>query len=199
LLGELTHRVRNTLAVIQAIARHTVRNSKSLDDFLERFEGRLTALATAHTLLVGSEWKGADLGELAREQLAPHITDNPDRLRLQGDPVSLPAHLATPFGLVLHELATNAAKHGSLSAPAGTVSVAWTTAMRNNLPMLRVVWTETGGPRASSPKAGGFGHTLIESAIPGAHVEREFRAPGLVCTIEVALSESNGDGLQKNS
>ena len=92
--------MRNTLAVIQAIARHTVRHSKSLSDFLERFEGRLSALASAHTLLVGSEWRGADLGELARQQLAPYITDNPNRLRLEGDPVSLPADLATPVGLV---------------------------------------------------------------------------------------------------
>jgi len=194
LLGELTHRVRNTLAVIQAIVRHTVRNSKSLNDFLERFEGRLSALASAHTLLVGSEWEGADFGELAREQLAPYITDSPNRLRLEGEPVSLPASLATPFGLVLHELATNAAKYGSLSAPSGTVSVAWTTATRNNQHMLRVVWTETDGPRPITPAANGFGHTLIESAIPGAHVKREYRPSGLVCTIEIALPEANGDG-----
>ncbi len=105
-------------------------------------------------------------------------------------------YLATPFGFVLHELATNAAKYGSLSVPSGTVSVAWTTAMRNNQRILRIVWTETGGPRAVAPAGGGFGHTLIESAIPGARVEPEYRASGLVCTIEVALSETSGDGLQ---
>jgi two-component system CheB/CheR fusion protein len=165
-----------------------------LNDFLERFEGRLSALASAHTLLVGSEWEGTDFGELAREQLAPYITDSPNRLRLDGEPVSLPASLATPFGLVLHELATNAAKYGSLSAPSGTVSVAWTTAPRNNQHMLRVVWTEADGPRPITPTANGFGHTLIESAIPGAHVKREYRASGLVCTIEIALPEANGDG-----
>ena len=89
LLGELTHRVRNTLAVIQAIARHTLRNSQSKEDFVERFEGRLSALAAAHTLLVGSDWKGADLAELARQQLAPYITDNPDRCACRATPVSL--------------------------------------------------------------------------------------------------------------
>lgn len=198
LLSELTHRVRNTLAVIQAIARHTVRNSKSMEDFIERFEGRLSALASAHTLLVGSDWKGADLAELARKQLAPHITDNPNRLRLEGDPVSLPAHLATPFGLVLHELATNAAKYGSLSVSSGTVNVAWTTSMRNNPHMLRLVWTEAGGPRVARRKASGFGHTLIENAIPGAHVEWEFQPSGLVCTIELALSEANGHGAEES-
>jgi len=197
LLSELTHRVRNTLAVIQAIARHTVRNSKSMEDFIERFEGRLSALASAHTLLVGSDWKGADLGELARKQLAPHITDNPNRLRLEGDPISLPAHLATPFGLVLHELATNAAKYGSLSVSSGTVNVAWTTSMRNNPHMLRLAWTEAGGPRVARRKTSGFGHTLIENAIPGAHVEWEFQPSGLVCTIELALSEANGHGAEE--
>jgi two-component system CheB/CheR fusion protein len=197
LLSELTHRVRNTLAVIQAIARHTVRNSKSMEDFIERFEGRLSALASAHTLLVGSDWKGADLAELARKQLAPHITDSPNRLRLEGDPVSLPAHLATPFGLVLHELATNAAKYGSLSVSSGTVNVAWTTSMRNNQHMLRLVWTEAGGPRVVRRTTSGFGHTLIEGAIPGAHVAWEFQPSGLVCTIELALSEANGHGAEE--
>ncbi len=195
LLSELTHRVRNTLAVIQAIARHTLRNSQSMDEFIERFEGRLAALASAHTLLVGSEWKGADLAELARQQLAPHITDNPNRLRLEGDPVSLPAHFATPFGLVLHELATNAAKYGSLSAASGTVNVSWTTAMRNNQRTLKLVWKEAGGPRVVRPTTAGSGNTLVDTGIPGAQVEREFRSSGLVCTIELALSErADGDG-----
>lgn len=194
LLSELTHRVRNTLAVIQAIARHTLRNSKSKEDFVVRFEGRLAALASAHTLLVGSDWKGADLAELARQQLVPYITDNPDRLRLQGEPISLSADLATPFGLVLHELATNAAKYGSLSVSSGTVGVSWTTSRRNNERMLKLIWKEGGGPRPGKPKTNGFGNTLIDSVITGAHVEREFRPTGFVCTIEIALQEAADDG-----
>jgi two-component system, chemotaxis family, CheB/CheR fusion protein len=194
LLGELTHRVRNTLAVIQAIARHTLRGSKSQEEFAERFEGRLASLATAHTLLVGSDWQGADLAELARQQFAPHLTDNPNRLHLKGDSVLLPADLATPFGLVMHELATNAAKHGSLSVSSGTVGVSWTVDTRNNPRRLRLVWEERGGPPPGEPKAGGFGSTLIDSVIPGTHVEREFRPAGLVCTIEVELPEASEDG-----
>ena len=194
LLGELTHRVRNTLAVIQAIARHTLRGSQSPQEFVERFEGRLAALATAHTLLVGSEWQGADLGELAREQLAPHLTDNPKRLHLKGDLVLLPADLATPFGLVMHELATNAAKYGSLSVSRGTVGVSWTVDTRNKPHRLRLVWEERGGPPPGEPKAGGFGSALIDSVIPGAHVRREFRPEGLVCTVEVELPEAPQDG-----
>jgi two-component system, chemotaxis family, CheB/CheR fusion protein len=195
LLGELTHRVRNTLAVIQAIARHTVRNSESMNDFIERFEGRLAALASAHTLLVGSEWKGADLAELARQQLAPYITDNPSRLRLEGEPISLSADLATPVGLVLHELATNAAKYGSLSVSAGAVSVSWTNGMRNNHRMLKLIWKETGGPAAGKPTTAGIGDTLVNNVIPGAHVEREFASAGLVCTIELPVTESVEDGV----
>jgi two-component system, chemotaxis family, CheB/CheR fusion protein len=198
LLGELTHRVRNTLAVIQAIARHTMRNSQSKEDFVERFEGRLAALASAHALLVVSEWKGADLAELARQQLAPYVTDGMGRLRLEGPALTLPADLATPFGLVLHELATNAAKYGSLSASGGTVTLIWTTMMGNPQRVLKVVWQESGGPAISGPRTDGLGSELIDRVIPGARVEREFRSNGLVCTIELelpeAMEDANGPG-----
>ncbi len=117
LLGELAHRVKNTLSVVQSIAHQTLRSSASADDFIERFGGRLLALGTAHSLLVQSDWHGADLGALARIQLEPYISDNPDRLRIEGEPVLLPADLATPFSLVLHELATNTSKYGWLARP----------------------------------------------------------------------------------
>jgi two-component system, chemotaxis family, CheB/CheR fusion protein len=188
LLSELAHRVRNTLAVIQAIARHTQRNSKSMQDFIERFDGRLAALAGAHTLLLGSDWKGADLAELARQQLAPYVSDNRNRLRLNGESLMLAADLATPFGLVLHELATNAAKYGSLSVPTGTVTLSW--ALSGASPRtLKVTWQEGGGPDVVEPRKVGFGAALIDSVIPGARVERDFRADGFVCTIEMALPE----------
>src|SRR5262249_25682915 len=99
LLSELTHRVKNTLAVIQAIARQTLRSSKSNDDFIEHFDGRLAALSRAHGLLVESDWKGANLAALARHELEPY-TNGADRLHLDGPPVLLPADLATPVGLV---------------------------------------------------------------------------------------------------
>jgi len=193
LLGELTHRVRNTLAVIQAIARHTMRNSKSKEDFAERFETRLSALASAHSLLVSSDWQGADFAELARQQLAPYITDNPDRLRLQGPSLSLPADLATPFGLVLHELATNAAKYGALSVAAGTVSLSWTINETNQQRSLKAVWEEGGAPNATEIRSDGMGSALIDRVIPGAQVEREYQPGGLVCTIELPMPEPTKD------
>ena len=113
---------------------------------------------------------------------------------MQGKAILLPADLATPVGLVLHELATNAAKYGSLSVATGTVSVSWATSGRNNQRRLKLVWEEGGGPRAGKPKTDGFGNALIDSVIPGAQVERELRTGGLVCTIDLALPEAADDG-----
>jgi two-component system CheB/CheR fusion protein len=187
LLGELSHRVKNTLAVVQAIAHQTLRGDASVDDLVERFDGRLSALAGAHNLLMQSDWKGADLGALARSQLEPYTAADPDRLRLQGEPVVLPADIATPFGLVLHELATNAAKHGALSRANGTVNLSWTMNSQNNQRVLAVVWRENGAPPVKQPMTSGLGSRLIDHAIPGATVSREFPAGGLLCTVELPL------------
>jgi two-component system, chemotaxis family, CheB/CheR fusion protein len=189
LMRELTHRVRNILAVIQAIARYTLRSDMPKEQLLPRFEGRLAALAGAHNLLVQSEWKGADLRELARQQLGAVATDSPDRVRIEGEAILLPADIATPLGLVLHELATNAAKHGALSSPAGKVSATWALNKGNNLRGLKFAWKEEDGPAVREPDAQGFGSTLIDTAIPGAQVKREFRPQGFVCTIQVPLPE----------
>jgi two-component system, chemotaxis family, CheB/CheR fusion protein len=189
LLGELMHRVKNTLTVVQAIAHQTQRHSTSRDDFIARFDGRLSALAGSHSLLVDSGWRGADLESLARKQLEPYTADSPERINVAGEPIALPPDLATPFSLVLHELATNAAKHGSLSREGGKVDVSWTLGARNNQPLLTVEWRESGGPPAQPPRATGFGSALIEKGIPNAAVTREFRPGGLVCTIELPLPD----------
>ena len=194
LLGELSHRIKNTLAVVQAIAHQTQRHSESPEDFIARFDGRLQALSSAHALLVGSNWTGADLGAIARSQLDAYTSDNPDRLRIEGEPVTLPADLATPFGLVLHELATNAAKYGSLSRPGGRVTLRWSLATRNNQPALAVVWSESGGPPVQPPKTSGLGGVLIENGLPHAIVRREFRPDGLVCTMEIPVPEAVDSG-----
>ena len=191
LLGELAHRVRNTLAVVQAIAHQSLRTSKSSQDFVERFDGRLAALASAHTLLVNSDWLGADLATLAQSQMEPYTTDNPDRVQIGGEEMTLPADLATPFGLILHELATNAAKHGALSRPRGSVAIKWTVS-GNDPRSVKVVWREQGGPKVQQPTTSGFGSALIENGIPGATVKREFKPAGLICTIELPLPKPEG-------
>ena len=194
LLGELSHRVSNTLAVVQAIARQTLRTARSSDDFVELFEGRLAALARGHNLLVEARWEGAEFGKIARSQLAAYISDDPQRLRFDGDPITLPPDFATPFGLVLHELATNAAKYGAFSVGAGRVRLSWTHDARNGERMFRLAWQETGGPPVMAPKRTGFGGSLIERSLPGAVVRREFLREGVLCTIELSLPEDQEHG-----
>jgi two-component system CheB/CheR fusion protein len=189
LLSELTHRVRNILTMIQAIARHTLRGDQANKELLHRFEGRLAALASAHNLLVESDWQGASVAELARQQLAPYAPQQQERLRIDGEPVLLSADIATPFGLVLHELALNAAKHGAFSNRSGKIAVTWKVSDGSNPRTLHFEWQETGGPPAKQQAPARFGSTFIESAIPGGQVKRQFRGEGVVCTIEVPLSE----------
>jgi two-component system, chemotaxis family, CheB/CheR fusion protein len=189
LMRELAHRVGNILAVIQAIARYSFRSDRPKEQLLKAFEGRLAALALSHSLLVDSDWQGAELGKLAHHQLEALAGDTPDRLRIEGEPVVLPPDLATPFGLVLHELATNAAKYGALSTPTGRVILNWTVATHDNQRILRLVWNETGGPPVAGSTARSLGSTLIETAIPKAHVKREFQSAGFICEIELALPE----------
>jgi two-component system CheB/CheR fusion protein len=191
MLGELTHRVNNALALAQSIAHQTMRGSTSVEDFGERFEARLLALARAHSVIIGSEWKGGDLGTLVRNELEPYVSGNPQRFTIDGEMVSLPADLVTSIGFVLHELATNAAKYGSLSQLSGTLNVSWQTSYRNNQRLLAINWHEDGGPKVAPPATTGFGSSLIERGIPNATVKREFRAEGMVCTIELPLPEAS--------
>ncbi|HTV35118.1 MAG TPA: HWE histidine kinase domain-containing protein [Xanthobacteraceae bacterium] len=187
LLRELSHRVRNTLSVVQAVAHQSLRTRTSSREFVERFDGRLAALASAHTLLVNSDWHGADLAALAESQLEAYRPDIMDHVRISGAPVTLPADLATPFGLILHELAINAARYGSLSVPAGSVDLSWSLDSTRDPPILKVVWQEQGGPPVKRRRSEGFGSVLIDRAISGSTVKREFHKTGLICTIELPL------------
>ncbi len=197
LLGELSHRVSNTLAVVQSMARQTLRTTASSTEFVELFEGRLSALARAHNLLVEAHWEGTALGSLIRSQLAAYISDDPQRLHIEGRAVTLPPDLATPFGLVLHELATNAAKYGAFSVASGRVSLTWKIETVNGAHRLAVKWQEFAGPIVKPPKTQGLGGMLIERGLPGASVRREFARDGLICAIELDLPEDEGSGRQE--
>jgi PAS domain S-box-containing protein len=181
LLRELSHRVKNTLAVVQSLARQTLRSSPSTESFVEAFEGRIRSLAASHTLLTEADWSGAMLETVIRHQVAALVDDYHERIRLKGPGVLLSAELATQLGLVLHELATNAAKYGALSVCEGQVDIVWTVTKTR----LRMVWREHGGPRIEAePEISGFGSTLISSSATKA--VRRFRPEGLVCKLEFA-------------
>jgi len=195
LLRELTHRVKNTLAVVQSIANQTLRHTRSREHFVERFSARIAALAAAHGLLVHSDWKDADFEALARAQLDPYTPEDPGRLHLEGPRIGLPADLATPFGLVLHELAANAAKYGALSRDDGRVDLRWTVVEpRSDERVLSVVWREVNGPPRKRGIKAGFGSMLIDKGVPGATVRREFTSDGFVCTIDLVLRDASPPG-----
>ena len=189
LLGELSHRVKNTLAVVQSIAHLSHRKGVPAEDFVAEFDGRLSALAVSHALLVESDWEGADLGAMIHQQLDAYVAGDPGRLQVEGEPVTLPPDVAGPFGLVLHELATNAAKYGALSVSAGKIQMSWTVKQRNNQRLLKFIWQEVNGPAVKVPEHTGFGSTLIERGVPDSKVEREFLPSGQVYTIEFPLRE----------
>ncbi|MFN3889081.1 MAG: PAS domain S-box protein [Beijerinckiaceae bacterium] len=184
---ELLHRVKNSVAVIQSLVRLTAPRAASLEEFVQSLSGRLSAMAAAHDLLSEMHWRGADLGELVAKQLAHYLGGADRRLHAEGPKVRLPQQFAVPLALALHELATNAAKHGSLSSPNGRVDLTW-TATRGPRNKLRILWRESGGPAVAPPSSTGFGSTLIERGMPGARVERRFEPGGLVCSIEIDIT-----------
>jgi PAS domain S-box-containing protein len=188
---ELAHRVKNSFAVLQSILRSTLKSSRDPKHFAEAFSGRLHSLAAAQDILTSNDWKGAELGGLARGQLSFYLESAPGRLTISGPQVNLPADHAVPFGLILNELATNALKHGALSSPNGTVALSWLVepAAEQGRRLL-VEWTEKGGPNTALRGPDGFGSTLIDKSLPDAKVTRVFGPDGLVCKIEAHLSRS---------
>ncbi|MCL2430293.1 MAG: response regulator, partial [Alphaproteobacteria bacterium] len=159
-LREVNHRSKNLLSLVQAIAQQTL-NTKP-DDFLPRFQARVQALAASHDILVGNKWKGADLHEVARSQLA-HFRDLMDkRITLTGPSVFASAAAAQALGMAFHELATNATKYGALSDESGHVELGWKTMQdAEGNEVFAIAWTESGGPPVTVPSSSGFGSTVI--------------------------------------
>ena len=186
LMGELNHRVKNALATIQSIAAQTMRTSRTLEEFQPVFLARLVALAKTHDLLSASEWKHADLRDLVVSEMAPYDGAAESRVTLSGPIVKLVPKQALALGLAMHELATNAAKYGALSAPAGRVAVTWDL-IGGSPPRLRLLWTETGGPPVVAPERRGFGTRVIESGLANelnGEIALSFEPPGVICGIE---------------
>ncbi|MCB5176135.1 sensor histidine kinase [Microvirga lenta] len=191
LLDELNHRVKNTLATVQSIAAQTLRSAGNSAGFKEAFEGRLLALSKTHDLLTRNSWRDADLHDLARQELAPYRRNGDDRAVIEGPKVNLPARYAINFGLVLHELVTNAAKYGALSTPSGQVEVTWSVIADPERPkQLRLHWSERGGPLVEKPKRQGFGSRLIRRSIEGelsGYVVINFAPTGVSYDVSVPL------------
>ena len=165
IMRELSHRSKNLLAMVQAMARQSARSSTTFAEFQPRFSERLQSLSMSHDLLVKTDWKSVSLHDLIIEQLRA-FTDKPgERLALSGEHVMLKPEAAQNFGMVFHELGSNAVKHGSLSTPAGIVHIDWRIE-GGDKPALHLTWRETGGPPVSPPKTQGFGTTIIQKLIP---------------------------------
>lgn len=190
LLDELNHRVKNTLATVQSIAAQTIRSSPEPRAFRQAFEARLIALSQAHNLLSLSNWRGVELTDLVRRELTPHGIDDPNRICVTGEKVTLPPAIAVAIGMAFHELATNAARHGALSSTTGKVEVSWSVSSSASSRHLRIIWKESGGPVVHEPRRRGFGSRLIEQGLKhDLHGEAKlsFESSGLKCVIEAVL------------
>ncbi len=185
LVNELNHRVKNSLATVQSIAAQTLRSSASPEFFREAFETRLIALSHTHDLLTKESWAGASLREVFDVEL--HAMAGEDRMSFDyAADVRLNPKAAVALGMGIHELATNAVKYGALSTPAGRVHVAWTL----DQDILRLVWTERGGPAVTPPARRGFGARLLERGLAAelsGGVELTYDAAGLVCQMALPL------------
>jgi PAS domain S-box-containing protein len=193
LLRELTHRSKNLLAVIQAMARQTARHAGSTEGFLSQFSARLQAMASSHDLLVREGWHGVSVAELIRSQLAKHVADgSAARVTIEGPPVVLKPEAAQNLGLALHELSINAERFGSLSVPEGRLAVTWALPAANAHSALEVEWREQAGPKVKPRRKQGFGSMVIErnlSRALDAEVALSFDPDGLRCRIVIPPSQ----------
>ena len=189
LVNELNHRVKNSLAVVQAIASQTLRGSLSLAAARTAFGARLAAFARAHDLIVDSNWSGTDLASVVRATIAPHEGDI-GRFSVSGPFVALTPQAAVTVSLALHELCTNAAKYGALSVPEGRVAIVWSLTGLADSARLSWTWSESGGPPVKAPSHRGFGSSLIERVLPmelNGLVSVTYPSSGLVCVLEAPV------------
>ena len=182
LAREVDHRAKNALALAQSIVRLT--RGENVKSYIRSVEGRINALARVHTVLSLSSWQGAEIRRLVDEELAPYASG--DQIRLSGPEVQLEPATAQTLALATHELVTNSAKYGALSALSGRLSVDW----EEQTDRLRIIWSETGGPRVETPASRGFGTRSVIASIEsqlGGEAEFDWRPEGLVCRLSVPL------------
>jgi PAS domain S-box-containing protein len=187
LAREVDHRAKNMLAVLQVMLRHT--RADTVADYAEAVQGRVAALARTHTLLAQSRWEGADLRALIEEEVAPYRKGESRRARMDGPVLALGPAAAQSIAMAVHELATNAAKYGALSAPQGRVAVEWRV---HDGAELQLLWQESGGPLVTPPTHQGLGTSVIQRSIrdqlTGA-VRFDWHEHGLHCAIAIPVAE----------
>jgi PAS domain S-box-containing protein len=193
LMRELSHRTKNVMAVVEAIAWQTARNSVDLKNFEQSFMQRLEALGRSHDLLLKRDWKGVVLEDLVREQLEPFLDTAKVSLATHCPALVLMPLAAQELGMALHELATNASKYGALSVPTGRIEVNWT--IDNGAASerrFRMTWRETGGPAAQPPVHKGFGSTVITRMLSNTfkgNAEVEYAPEGLSWELAAPLGD----------
>jgi PAS domain S-box-containing protein len=195
LIGELNHRVKNTLALVQALAAHTRHAAASPGDFEQAFTSRLHALGHAHDLLTQTHWKGTSLNQVIETALAPFSVygDQQARVEVTGPPVWLNSNTAVTLTLAFHELATNAAKYGALSTTNGRVNIDWVAQPATDPREVLLHWRESGGPAVQAPSHKGFGSMLIEKVLAyeaEGEAELEFLPTGVAFKFRLPLSSN---------
>jgi len=197
MVAELNHRVKNILAIVQSVAAQTMRSSNSLESFADAFAGRLRALAIAHDVLTQTRWIGIGLSELLAAVLAPYRAGDGSRVRIAGPAILLPARSVLPLSMVLHEMTTNAAKYGALSARRGTIDITWQVSDGPH-ESIELVWQEHGGPPVKPvPQASGFGTKLIDHVVRhdlDGRTEVDFDPDGVRWTIAFPVEGQGGRG-----
>jgi two-component system CheB/CheR fusion protein len=194
MLAELNHRVKNSLAIVNALARRTLRSSSSPSAFVAAFEGRLKSFGRTHNALSQERWAGVGIAQLINNELQPYRSRDQYRTKIEGPPIMLRPRAALALGMTIHELASNAAKFGALSTT-GRVEISWELESTTQ-PKVVLHWRESGGPRVSEPTHKGLGRKLIEEMLTyelGARVMLNFQPEGLHCTIEFPLSHEIGE------
>jgi PAS domain S-box-containing protein len=166
LVRELHHRVRNTLATVQAIMGSTARTAETIEDFKTALIGRIAALAKTHLLLT-DEGSTTTFADILHSELDAFDDGSGKRIRLSGPDVDVPSRLAVSLGMAMHELTTNAAKYGALSVYGGKLDVTWTVVIDATRRSLNIDWVESGGPPVAEPARQGFGSRLLEFVLPG--------------------------------
>jgi PAS domain S-box-containing protein len=188
LMAELDHRVKNVLARVAMLAATTRKGSTSIEKYVSSLQGRVQSMAVAHSLLSQSRWENVGLGALVEKQLAPYATGS--NVMIRGEDITLGAAEIQAVAMVLHELVTNAAKHGSLSVPDGRVCITWDRVNLDAGAKLLFEWREVGGPLVQSEVSSGYGTSLIRNLIPhelGGRVDLIFTPDGASCEIEIPL------------